>query len=129
MHVGGLRWNLPAGTATALAGTATTALGERGWRQNPKANAPAVRAAISIVRLLFFPPDIRIRPFSRKRPMMRSLPFHTDTENAGDHSRPPASFLVPGRRTHRRAFRRDAFPSFPLPAVASGGQLQSHETV
>ena len=28
-----------------------------------------------------------------------------------------------------RAFRRDAFPSFPLPAVASGGQLQSHETV
>lgn len=53
--------------------------------------------------------------------MMRSLPFHTDTENAGDHSRPPASFLVPGRRTHRRAFRRDAFPSFPpLTAISSG---------
>jgi len=33
MHVGGLRWNLPAGTAT-------TALGERGWRQISQGQRP-----------------------------------------------------------------------------------------
>ena len=40
MHVGGLRWNLPAGTATALAGTATATLGERGGRQTSQGQRP-----------------------------------------------------------------------------------------